>query len=144
MIAIWALELDYHWIIKVLQLQAYCQSHTSQRFGKELAKPTQYKIVLKNSRSFKKVKNAKCNTQPTWQWNKNSILTMVCKDWQTEHQPVTRYCQKRGWTASIGHLCKVQLSFFDYAFVLKLPAFGNTQNVLGKQKKKTIETKNEE
>jgi hypothetical protein len=73
-------------------LQAHCQSHTSQRsnqsFGKELAKPTQDKIVLKKFPTRqKKLKNV-TNNRPDND-TKNSILTMVCKDWQTEHQPVT-------------------------------------------------------
>jgi len=48
-------------------LQAHCQSpanqRTDQRFVKELAKPTQDKIVLKNFQRFKK--NKKRNAKPT-------------------------------------------------------------------------------
>jgi hypothetical protein len=48
-------------------LQAHCQSPTSHRsnqcFVKELAKPTQEKLFLKNFQRFKK--NKKRNAQPT-------------------------------------------------------------------------------
>lgn len=49
-------------------LQAHCQSpsspRTDQSFVKELAKPTQEKIVFKKfSRPFKKIKNATHNRQ---------------------------------------------------------------------------------
>ena len=60
-------------------------------------------------------------------WNTNNTK----KNWQMKPEPLTRYCQKRGWTASIGRLYKVQHSFFDWTLVLKIPAFGNTQNVSG-------------
>jgi len=48
-------------------LQAHCQSRTSQRtdqsFVKELAKPTQEKLFLKNFQTLQK-KNKKRNAQP--------------------------------------------------------------------------------
>jgi hypothetical protein len=51
-------------------LQAHCQSRTSQRcnqsFVKELAKPTQDKIVFKKFPTLQK-KNKKRNAQPTRQ-----------------------------------------------------------------------------
>ena len=47
-------------------MQAHCQSPTSQRYNqsfvKELAKPTQEKLFLKNFQRFKK--NKKRNAQP--------------------------------------------------------------------------------
>jgi len=50
-------------------LQAHCQSPTSQRtdqsFVKELAKPTQDKIVLKDFPPFKKIKIATHNPTQT-------------------------------------------------------------------------------
>jgi hypothetical protein len=55
------------------------------------------------------------------------IIGLIAR-WQ-KCLPITRYYQKRGWTASIGHLCKVQHSFFAWTFVLKIPAFGNTRTV---------------
>jgi hypothetical protein len=46
-------------------LQAHCQSpqsqHADQSFVKELAKPTQDKIVLKNLPTLQKIKNATHN-----------------------------------------------------------------------------------
>ena len=50
-------------------LQAHCQSRsrpsTDQSFVKELAMPTQKKIIFKNSRPFKKIKNTTHNPTRT-------------------------------------------------------------------------------
>ena len=61
-------------------MQAHCQSRTSQRtdqsFVKELAKPTQEKLFLKNFPTLQK--NKKRNAQPDTDKQKNK-LTMTLK-----------------------------------------------------------------
>lgn len=86
-------------------MQAHCQSPTSQRsnqsFVKELAKPTQSKIVFKNFPTLQK--NKKCNAQPdTDRQNSKQIMTLkpntdnVLQGRTTEHQLPTAVLRNGG------------------------------------------------
>lgn len=79
-------------------LQAHCQSPASQRnsqsFVKELAKPTQEKLFLKNFPTLqKKIKIATHNpTGNNRKLNTNNRL----QERTTEHQPETAVCHNGG------------------------------------------------
>ena len=61
------------------------------------------KIELKKSSLPSKNKNTQPH-KPTRQRWRNVVLTMVCKDGQTEHQPVTEVWRKGGGSASYDNL----------------------------------------
>ena len=106
-------------------MQAHCQSPTSQRsnqsFVKELAKPTQEKLFLKNFPTLQK--NKKRNAQPDINRQKNK-QTMTLKPntdnglqgRTTEHQLPTAVLRNGGCSASydsfvVGSSAVLRLSF---------------------------------
>jgi hypothetical protein len=99
-------------------LQAHCQSPTSQRtdqsFVKELAKPTQNKIVFKKFPDpSKKIKNATHNRQTMTQKlnNDNGLQGRT-----TEHQLPTAVLQKWRFSASYDSFVVSQSSVLRLKF----------------------------
>ena len=100
-------------------MQAHCQSRrspsTDQSFVKELAKPTQDKIVFKKfpDPSKKKIKNATHSRQTmTRKFNTDNGLQRRT----TEHQPVTAVWRNGGCSASydsfvVGSSAVLRLNF---------------------------------
>ncbi|MBS1573627.1 MAG: hypothetical protein JST62_14645, partial [Bacteroidetes bacterium] len=98
-------------------LQAHCQSHTSpstdQSFVKELAKPTQEKLFLKNFPALQeKKRNAQPDTTMTLKLNTDNGLQRQT----TEHQPVTAVWRNGGFSASydsfvVGSSAVLRLNF---------------------------------
>jgi len=100
-------------------LQAHCQSRTSpstdQSFVKELAKPTQQKLFLKNFPTLqKKIKNATHSRHSmTRKLNTDNGLQIRT----TEHQPVTAVWSNGGCSASydsfvVGSSAVLRLNFY--------------------------------
>ncbi len=83
-------------------LQAHCQSRTSQRtdqsFVKELAKPTQEKLFLKNFPTLQK--NKKRHAQPDTTMTRKLNTDNGLQTQTTEHQPVTAVWRNGGCSAS--------------------------------------------
>ncbi len=124
-------------------------SHTSQRTDQSLPKsmpaPTQEKYevftnIFENNNDVSKIQNIfSCPSKkikhptrrPTRQRHGNSTTTtMVYKDGGQNASTQQRFCIMAGAMLRMTVLWWVQVQFFDCTFVLKFPAFGNTQNVI--------------
>jgi hypothetical protein len=105
-------------------LQAHCQSPTSQRsdqsFVKELAKPTQDKIVLKKFPDPQKIKNATHSRQTmTHKLNNTNGL----QGWWTRTPAANITYTQAGGSCFVGQeSSKIKVQFFVGSSVVKIPA----------------------
>ena len=121
-------------------LQAHCQSPASpskdQSFVKELAKPTQEKLLLKNFPTLKK--NKKRNAQPDTDRQKSKqAMTLKpntdngLQGRMTEHQLPTGYWRKLGRTRLKFNLGNpIWLLYFNRRTQLRMPSLNANNETL--------------